>query len=289
MSDFKGDNKWGIILGGSSGMGLASAKKLAQHGLNLIIIHKDRKTQTEAAEKMFEELRSLGVQLLSFNKDGVDASSIKELVEGIDAHLKQKEGQVHLVLHSIARGNLKPLFKNIEDIESTIEHDEISKFFELKNSGAPTGALSLTDFDLTLHSMALSLHTWVKELLDRDLFSTNSRIIGLTSEGDKKVWGSYAAVGAAKTVLESLVKYMAIELAPKKITANLIQAGVTETQSFRMIPGSDFLATFSKERNPNKRLTTPEDVANVVYLLSKEEANWINGTTIIADGGENLV
>ncbi len=289
MSDFTGKNKWGIILGGSSGMGLASARKLAHHGLNLIIVHKDRKTQAEAVQQEFNELRASGIQLLSFNKDGVDPSSIKEMIEEINNHLKQEGGQVHLALHSIARGNLKPLFKSIEGVESAIEHDEISKFFELKNAGSPAGALSLTDFDLTLHSMALSLHTWVNELLEHGLLSEHSRIIGLTSEGDKKVWGSYAAVSAAKTVLESLVKYMAIELAPKKITSNLIQAGVTETQSFRMIPGSEFLASFSKERNPNKRLTTPEDVANVVYLLCKEEANWINGTTIIADGGENLV
>ncbi len=289
MSDFIGKNKWGIILGGSSGMGLASAKKLAGHGLNLIIVHKDRKSQADSAEKVFNELRASGIQLLSFNKDGVDSSSIKEMVEEISNHLKQEEGQVHLILHSIARGNLKPLFKNIEDVESFTEHEEISKFFELKNTGSPAGALSLTDFDLTLHSMALSLHTWVNELLEHNLFAEHSRIIGLTSEGDKKVWGSYAAVSAAKTVLESLIKYMAIELASKKITSNLIQAGVTETQSFRMIPGSEFLAFFSKERNPNKRLTTPEDVANVIYLLCKEEANWINGTTIVADGGENLV
>lgn len=289
MREFEGKRKWGIILGGSSGIGLASAKKLAQHGLNLIIVHKDRKTQAELAEKAFDELRALGIQLISINKDGVEVSSINEIVEEINGHLAEHSGSIHLLLHSIARGNLKPLFKDTGSVESSSEHETISKFFDLKNQVSSHGNLSPTDFDLTIRSMALSLHTWVEKLLAINLFAEHSRIISLTSEGDKKVWGSYAAVGAAKAVLDNLIKYMAIELAPKKITANLIQAGVTETQSFRMIPGSDFLASFSKERNPNKRLTTPEDVANVVYLLCKEEAGWINGTTIIADGGENLI
>ena len=54
-----------------------------------------------------------------------------------------------------------------------------------------------------------------------------------------------------------------------------------------MIPGSEDLAEFTKKRNPFHRLTRPEDVANVVYLMCTEEANWINGTIIKADGGES--
>ena len=56
----------------------------------------------------------------------------------------------------------------------------------------------------------------------------------------------------------------------------------------RAIPGSDELKQHSLMRNPFKRLTTPEDVANVVYLLSKEEAAWINGSIIPVDGGEHI-
>jgi enoyl-[acyl-carrier protein] reductase I len=56
----------------------------------------------------------------------------------------------------------------------------------------------------------------------------------------------------------------------------------------RLIPGSDELAKHSISRNPFRRLTTPEDVANVVYLMAKDESAWINGTTIRVDGGEHL-
>lgn len=291
MSDFEQNEQWAVILGGSAGIGLASAQKLAAHGLNLIILHKDRRSELEKASSAFDEIRNSGVKLLTFNKDAVSPESIKELSLEIQDYLLKENGKVKLLLHSIARGNLKSLF-DLETLENSNSDDDsliIKDFFALKSSSTSTGKLNLQDFDLTIHSMALSLLSWTNRLLDFNLFSQNARIIGLTSEGDKKVWGSYAAVASAKATLESLVKYMAIELASKKITANLIQAGVTDTQSLQMIPGSDFLKSFSKERNPNKRLTTPEDIANVVYLLCKDEASWINGTTIVADGGEHLV
>ena len=125
----------------------------------------------------------------------------------------------------------------------------------------------------------------------RELVSTKkarARVISFTSEGNTKAWKNYAAVSAAKVTLEAITRNIALEFAPHGIRANCIQAGVTDTASLRMIPGSDQLKEHTKQRNPFKRLTLPEDVANVVYLLSKEEAAWINGTIIKVDGGESL-
>ena len=99
---------------------------------------------------------------------------------------------------------------------------------------------------------------------------------------------NYEAVSAAKVSLEAITRSISLEFAPYGIKANCIQAGVTETTSFRMIPGSDKIKEITIQRNPFNRLTRAEDVANVVYLLSKEEASWINGTVIPVDGGEHL-
>ena len=79
-----------------------------------------------------------------------------------------------------------------------------------------------------------------------------------------------------------------MEFAPLGIKANCIQAGATETAAFKMIPGNEKLKASALRRNPNGRLTTPEDVANAVYLLTTDEAKWITGTTIKVDGGESL-
>lgn len=71
--------------------------------------------------------------------------------------------------------------------------------------------------------------------------------------------------------------------------ANVINAGVTDTPSLALIPGYDELVAKATASNPLGRMTMPEDVANVVYLLSRPEADWINGTIINVDGGESLL
>ena len=116
----------------------------------------------------------------------------------------------------------------------------------------------------------------------------DARVVSFTSEGNTKAWKNYAAVSAAKVTLEAITRSIALEFAPFGIRANCIQAGVTDTASLRMIPGSDQLKEHAIKRNPFHRLTLPEDVANAVYLLSKDEAAWINGTILKVDGGENL-
>ena len=127
-----------------------------------------------------------------------------------------------------------------------------------------------------------------RALIEAGKFSDNARNLAFTSEGNSKVWPGYAAVSAAKATLEAFMRSMAVEYAPLGITTNCIQAGATETPSFKMIPGSDVLAGTTRKRNPFGRLTTPEDVANAVYLISRQEAAWINGTVLKVDGGESL-
>ncbi len=113
-------------------------------------------------------------------------------------------------------------------------------------------------------------------------------MLSFTSEGSTRAWRNYAAVSAAKAALEAITRNIALEFAGEGIKANCIQAGVTDTASLRAIPGADLLKSHSLKRNPNKRLTTPEDVADVVYLMAKDEAAWINGAVIPVDGGEHI-
>jgi enoyl-[acyl-carrier protein] reductase III len=256
MTEFK--DTWAVILGGSSGLGLATAHKLAAHGMNICIVHRDRKSDLAEFNKEVACIKANGVQLMSFNKDGLTEGTIKEVVDSLP------EQGVKVLVHSIAKGSLKPLNSSKEN------------------------SMSKGDLDITLHAMGTSWYQWTKALVDAGRFIKNSRNIAFTSEGNAKVWPGYAAVSAAKATLESLMRSMAVELAPLGIRTNCIQAGATETPSFKMIPGSDQLADTTKKRNPFGRLTQPEDVANAVYLLCKKEADWINGTVLKVDGGESL-
>ncbi len=256
MEEFK--NQWALILGGSSGLGLASAKKLAAQGMNICIVHRDRKSKLAAFEEEIKYIKSQGVLVKTFNKDALNENVKNEIINELPKY------SVKLLLHSIAKGSLKKM------------HDSEGK------------VLIKQDFDITIHAMATSWYEWTQTLIKNEIFSTKARNIAFTSEGNSKVWPGYAAVSAAKSVLEALMRNMAVELAPLNITTNCIQAGTTATPSFLVIPESEKLAEMAIHRNPFNKLTQPEDVANAVYLLCKTEADWVNGTILKVDGGESL-
>ena len=110
----------------------------------------------------------------------------------------------------------------------------------------------------------------------------------MTSTGSTSAFHAYGAVGAAKACLESHVRYLAMELAPQKITVNAVLAGVTDTPALRKIPGSDRLLEAALERNPSGRLTHCEDVAACLVALSSEGTAWLTGNTLRVDGGESV-
>jgi enoyl-[acyl-carrier protein] reductase I len=263
MKEFTDKNYWAIILGGSSGLGLAAAKKLSAHGMNLIILHRSRKSALEELEKNFNEITAKNVKLISYNMDALQPDNRSFIISEIKKKIGS-DGGIRILLHSIAKGNLKPM---ISGNGSSLKND---------------------DFHLTINAMAVSLYEWTKDLFDNNLFTKDARVISFTSEGSMKAWKNYAAVSASKAALESITRSIALEFAPFGIRANCIQAGVTDTPSFRLIPGSSRLAEYSIARNPFNKLTLPEDVANVVYLLSLDEAAWINGAVIPVNGGEHI-
>ncbi len=254
---------WAILLGASGGLGLATAKKLAKHGYNILLVHRDRKADMDKIEKDFQEIMLYGTQFKSFNADATNPQQRSAIVTEL-AKLVGVSQKIKVLVHSIAKGNLKPMHSNNE---RELDHN---------------------DFAITIAAMGISLYDWVKELVAANLFGEDTRIISFTSEGNTKALANYAAVSAAKVVLEAITRNIALEFAPLGIKANCIQAGITETRSFTAIPGSDQLKRIALARNPSGRLTTPEDVANAVYLLCLDEAKWITGTILKVDGGESL-
>lgn len=254
---------WALILGGSNGLGLATAKKLARHGYHIIIIHRDRRTALEAIEKEFDNIKTNDVFFKAFNRDALHPVKREEIIGEISEQLPVGH-KIKVLVHSIAKGSLKPMYTE---------------------EGA---ALTNQDITITFEAMALSLYDWTKALINAQLFSEDSRVVAFTSEGNTKALPSYGAVSVAKVALEALSRNMALEFAPIGIKVNCIQAGVTVTKSLEMIPGYQKLKEHALARNPNKRLTSPEDVANAVFLLTMDEAKWITGTVIKVDGGESL-
>jgi enoyl-[acyl-carrier protein] reductase I len=263
MREFQDKNYWAIILGGSSGLGLATAKKLAKHGMNICVVHRNSRAQIQEIEKHFDEIREENIAFISFNVDALNSEKRESVLSEIKEKLGSK-GKVKTLVHSIAKGNLKPM---VSDTLQRLQND---------------------DFQITINAMAISLYDWFQAIFDKKLFADDARIISFTSEGSTKPWKNYAAVSAAKVTLEAISRNIALEFAPFGIRSNCIQAGVTNTASLNMIPDSESIKNHTLKRNPFGKLTTPDDVANVVYLLNKDEASWINGTIIKVDGGESL-
>jgi len=244
-------------------LGLATAKKLARHGFHIIIVHRDRRADMEAINTEFADITSHGGLFMAFNVNALQSDKRNVVINEIMASLPTGH-KIGVLVHSIAKGNLKPMYAEDQD--------------------------TLTDQDLkiTLEAMALSLYDWTKALINTDLFASDARIISFTSEGNNRSFPNYAAVSLAKVALESLTRSIALEFALLGIKANCLQAGITPTKSFEMIPGHQKNKAEALKRNPNNRLTTPEDIANAVYLLTMDEAKWITGTVIKVDGGESL-
>ena len=241
---------------------MATVQKLLSEGIPVIAIHRDFKKDMPAVQEAFAACKASRVPFHAIHRDAI--RHVEPLVATLKELLGEK-GKIGYLVHSIARGNLKPMVPD-----------------------AKTAALTTDDFAVTGQAMAYNLYTWVESLYRAGIFASDTRIIAFTSEGSKRVIPGYGAVAAAKASLESIVRQIAVEFACQGIRANCIQAGVTDTDSLRSIPGSKKLIEASIKRNPFGRLTKPSDVARAVYLLCREEASWITGNVIKVDGGESL-
>jgi NAD(P)-dependent dehydrogenase (short-subunit alcohol dehydrogenase family) len=301
--------QWALILGGSSGFGLATAKKLAAEGMGVGIVHRDRRGAMDRVNSEFDGIRAHGRGFFSLNLDALSPEGMATVVETLTTHLGTA-GRVRVLLHSIAFGNLRPIvpvpqagrvpaLARLAEALGIPAADVDRAADALAESGEPVfqslrpvdyGQAVLEDEDMarTIYSMGTNMLTWVQRLHAAGLFAADARVIGLTSEGNTTAWRGYAAVAAAKSALESVSRAIAVEFAPYGIRSNIVQPGVTDTPALRVIPGSVNMKAGAQLRNPFGRLTTPEDVADVVYLLSLDESRWINGALIRADGGEHI-
>ena len=115
-----------------------------------------------------------------------------------------------------------------------------------------------------------------------------SSIVGISSLGSTRVLANYALVGTSKAALEALVRYLAVELAPRGIRVNAVSAGVVETGALEHFPNREEMVAMGA-RNPAGRLVTPDDVAAAVAFLCSEDADMVRGQTLVVDGGWSLL
>ena len=256
---------WAVILGASSGFGEATGLELARSGYNIIGVHLDRKGTQAHVDEVIEGIRAAGRRALFFNVNAADPERREEVLSRASEEIGPA-GAVSVLLHSLAFGNLRPYIAE-----------------------TPQDAITQAQMDMTLGVMAHSLVYWVQDLVHRGLMRKGGKVFAMTSAGGTRVLPNYGAVSAAKAALESHVRQLAMELAPRGIAVNAIRAGVTDTPALRKIPGHEIIAETALKRNPSRRLTTPQDVARAIAALCAAGTGWITGNVIGVDGGEDII
>jgi enoyl-[acyl-carrier protein] reductase III len=261
------ENKWALILGASSGFGGSSAVELAKNGYSIFGVHLDRQATMPQVHSIMKKIEKAGQQAVFFNINAADHIKINDTLDELKERFSGKEhSHINVLIHSLAFGTLKPYIG--------------------KN---PNECVTPAQMTMTLDVMAHSLVYWTQGLVVRNLLATGGRIFALTSAGSHTVIPSYGAVSAAKAALEAHIRQLTIELGHMKVTCNSIMAGVTDTPAGRKIPNFTKMLNAAKEKNPQGKLTTPDEVAKAIVALCDEKCDWISGNVIGVDGGEYVV
>jgi enoyl-[acyl-carrier-protein] reductase (NADH) len=227
-------------------------------------VHLDTRATLSRAEAVMADVRANQQEALFFNVNAADERRRRQVLDQLQAEVG--EGQIKLLLHTLAFGTLRP--------------------FIAQNPGE---SLSKAQMEMTLDVMAHSLVYWTQDLVWHNLFADDARIYAMTSAGSHRVFPSYGAVSAAKASLESHIRQLALELAPRNIKCNAIQAGITDTPALRQIPGHETAIEIAMTCHPFGRMTVPEDVARALVTLAQPGSAWITGHVIPVDGGEDIV
>jgi NAD(P)-dependent dehydrogenase (short-subunit alcohol dehydrogenase family) len=146
--------------------------------------------------------------------------------------------------------------------------------------------ITITDWEslmnVNLRGALLVSQAAVKEMRE------GGKIVLLSSIAGIRAWNNMAHYSASKGGLEAMMRSMALELAPKKITVNTVAVGIIDTPELNATTkngASDKMFTTS----PDRRIGKPEDVTGSVLFLVSEKANYITGQTLVVDGGYTII
>jgi enoyl-[acyl-carrier protein] reductase III len=243
--------KFIFISGGTRGIGRAISLLLAEknHTLFLNYLRDD-----ESALKVKKEAEKKGAKVLLLPGNIGDPEAIVSIFK-----LIQKETQrLDALIHSAALGVFKPVHQ-----------------------------LRVKDWDISLDVNAKAFLGLTQAALPL-MKTRGGKIVAISSLGAQRFTPHYGAIGISKAALESLVRYLAVELASYKIHVNAVSGGLVETDSLKMFPQIERMKKEFLSRTPGGRLGKPEDIARVVSFLLGPDSDWVYGQTLVVDGGYSL-
>ncbi len=240
-----------LITGGSRGIGRATALRLARERPAHIVIAYCM--NHEAARNTVRDVEALGVTCSAYPTDVGNEPLFRDLF----SRVADKLGRLDIFISNAARASFQPL--------ATVTMHTWQRVMDLNARAFLLGAQ-----------------------MSAGLMSNGGRIVGLSSLGSHQCAPGYGALGSAKAALESVARYLAVELAPARINVNVVCGGLVDTDSTRLLPDFEALSQEVSARTPAGRIAKPEDIAGVVAFLCSPESDWMRGQTLVVDGGYSL-
>ena len=247
MYDFTG--KTTLVTGASRGIGKAIALEFAKRGSNIAFNYL---RNHKAAAESKKEIEGLGVKCVAIRAHLGDPDKIEEMFENISAEFKT----INFLVNNAASGVQK------QAIDLQPKH---------------------WDWAMNINARA----PWLCSIKASELMTEGGSIVNITSEGSRTVLPYYLSVGTSKAALETLTRYLAVELAEKNINVNAISGGYIETGAFDSFPNRESMASAGKKTLAGRKMSV-DDIATVAAFLCSADAQRIRGQILVVDGGVTL-
>jgi enoyl-[acyl-carrier protein] reductase III len=253
--DFSFQNKIALVTGSGRGIGRAIVLHFAKHGADVVVnFFRNR----APAEETAHAVEKLGRRALIIKANVGDLDELNFMFDEVEKEF----GGLDIFIHNAASG-----------------YNRIA--MEQKPKG----------WDWTMNINARALLFAAQRAVPLMEKRGGGKIVSLSSVGSVRVLPDYVVIGASKAALESLTRYLGVELISKNINVNAVSPGVVDTEALRRFASmgnkENILEKFT-EQSPAKKLVSGEDVAELVAFLCSPSASMIVGQTIVIDGGYTL-
>ncbi|MEV5828242.1 glucose 1-dehydrogenase [Spirillospora sp. NPDC052242] len=249
MTDSRFDGKVALITGGTSGMGLAVARRLLEEGARVVVTGRDQGRLDAAVKELDGAAPDAGERILAVRADAASLTDLDALMDAV----RERHGRLDVVFANAGVGAF-----------------------------GPTADITEDDFDRTVDINFKGVYFTIQKALP--LLAADASIVINASWTLHRGLPNGSLYSATKAAAASLARTLAAELGPRGVRVNSVSPGYIDTPMFRdAVPADEVEGT--RARVASGRIGTSEEVAGAVAFLASADAAYVNGQDLIVDGG----